>query len=241
MVVFAVSHHRSDALLLTTGGITALKLPALTLDTLIGKINAFHQALHITTTPVSSLADRIHAQKAIRDILGWLWNAAAEPVLTALGHHGPPEPDCPWPRVWWATGGLLGLLPLHAAGYYTDAPDLEHRAVMDGVVSSYTPTVGALRYARQHNAARSAAPQQGLIVGMPTTPGMPGHGHLPNVPTPEPIIDPEVPKRQRTLLLSDASVLRPPGAPLGRPWFGGRTVRDVGLCQDPGGNVIELP
>lgn len=61
-------------------------------------------------------------------------------------------------------------------------------------------------------------------------------GHVP-----EPVIDPEVPERQRTLLLSDASVLRPPGAPLGRPRFGGRTVRDVGLCQDPGGNVIELP
>ncbi|MEU7889862.1 hypothetical protein AB0B54_30540 [Microbispora bryophytorum] len=47
---------------------------------------------------------------------------------------------------------------------------------------------------------------------------------------PEPIIDPEVPERQRTLLLSDAGVLRPPGAPPGKPPFGGRTLRDAGLC-----------
>lgn len=47
---------------------------------------------------------------------------------------------------------------------------------------------------------------------------------------PEPIIDPEVPGRQRELLLSDTGVLRPPGAPPERPRFGGRTVRDVGLC-----------
>src|SRR6185436_5751086 len=46
------------------------------------------------------------------------------------------------PRIWWAPGGLLGSLPLHAAGVATDG-------VIDRVVSSYTPTISALRYARR--------------------------------------------------------------------------------------------
>ncbi|KAA9379164.1 tetratricopeptide repeat protein [Microbispora cellulosiformans] len=193
VAVFTVSRHRSDALLLTTGGITALELPALTPDTVIDQIIAFHQALHTTTDLSTSLADRIGAQKAIRDILGWLWNVAAEPVLSALGYHRPPAPGRPWPRVWWATGGLLGLLPLHAAGHYTDPPDPQHRTVMDRVVSSYTPTVGALHHARQHIAAHPTPSHRGLIVAMPTTPGLPGQGRLPNVPAEAAIVRAHLP------------------------------------------------
>jgi hypothetical protein len=68
------------------------------------------------------------------------------------------------------------LLPIHAAGYHTDH---SQRTVMDRVVSSYTPTIRALQYARRH--ARAAAePGRALVVGMPTTPGIPGR--LSNVP-----------------------------------------------------------
>ncbi|MFH8492880.1 DUF5131 family protein [Streptomyces coeruleorubidus] len=42
-----------------------------------------------------------------------------------------------WPYVWWVPGGLLGMLPIHAAGYHTDSVDDSHRrTVMDRVVSS---------------------------------------------------------------------------------------------------------
>jgi hypothetical protein len=93
-----------------------------------------------------------------------------------------------WPRVWWAPGGLLGLLPIHAAGHHTDPPDAAGRAVLDRVVSSYTPVITALRYARQQDsrtlqASAVEAEQQTLIVAMPTTPGMKDHGWLPQVAT----------------------------------------------------------
>jgi hypothetical protein len=95
-------------------------------------------------------------------------------------------PGAPWPRVWWATGGLLGPLPLHAAGYHSPGPDAEPRTVMDRVVSSYTPTIRALRYARQHTPPPAAGVPdtagQALIVAMPVTPGLPGQGRLPGVP-----------------------------------------------------------
>ncbi|MCT9933894.1 hypothetical protein N5079_27145 [Planotetraspora sp. A-T 1434] len=47
---------------------------------------------------------------------------------------------------------------------------------------------------------------------------------------PEPVIDPEVPERARNLLIDDAVVLHGPGVLPRRPWFGGRTWQDVGVC-----------
>ncbi|WP_443072420.1 CHAT domain-containing protein [Streptomyces sp. NBC_01485] len=92
------------------------------------------------------------------------------------------EASCPRsPRVWWAPGGLLGQLPLHAVGYHTDsASDPRRRTVMDRVVSSYTPTVRALRYTRRHPPGPRSR-TQALIVAMPTTPGLPDHGWLDHV------------------------------------------------------------
>ncbi|MFJ5776953.1 CHAT domain-containing protein [Streptomyces sp. NPDC093094] len=82
------------------------------------------------------------------------------------------------PRIWWASGGLLGLLPLHAAGHHNDpAGRTPPRTVLDRAVSSYTPTVQALRHARERDRA-SAGAGRSLLVAMPTTPGLPGGGRL---------------------------------------------------------------
>lgn len=75
----------------------------------------------------------------------------------------------------------MGLLPIHAAGHHNDpANDPGRRAVIDRVISSYTPTITALLHAR-----RPAPPLTGegathpaLIVTMPTTPGLEDHGQL---------------------------------------------------------------
>lgn len=53
-----------------------------------------------------------------------------------------PEPANPLPRVTWCTTGPLASLPLHAAGLYETA-DSRSKA-FNYVVSSYTPTLGAL-------------------------------------------------------------------------------------------------
>jgi hypothetical protein len=181
-VVFNVSPYRSDALLLTKDGIAALELPALTRDSLIEQINSFHRALN-TATSAPGLADRMTAQRTLAGVLGWLWDAAAGPVLSTLGYSQSPLPGAAWPRVWWVPGGVLGLLPIHAAGHHTEPtqPGQPGRTVMDRVISSYTPTVRALSYARRQ-ATRIAAPARALIVGMPVTPGLPDGGELPHVP-----------------------------------------------------------
>ena len=204
VVSFNISPYRSDALLLTTSGVTSVNLPDLTPVTLTEQIKSFHQALPMATATGAARADRMAAQGTLMDILGWLWDTAAEPVLNALGYCGEPPPGEVWSRVWWAPGGPLGLLPLHAAGHHTEpAVDGQARfSVMDRVISSYTPTIRALRYARQrtrHTGARA------LIVAMPTTPGMTG-SELPNVPSEA---------AQVGTLLPDHVILTEPGNSLG--------------------------
>lgn len=168
IVTFAISPLRSDALITTKQAITTVELPSLEEERLIGQVNAFHQALGVIGNTEALLGARISAQRQLLEILAWLWDAAAEPVLKALGIEGPPEDT--WPRLWWSPGGLLSLLPLHAAGHHATTPDPAHRAVLDRVVSSYTPTINALRYARGR-----PIPPPGedwtLLVAMPETPG----------------------------------------------------------------------
>ena len=90
VVTFNVSDYRSDALLLTTTGVIAVHLPDLDIDTLISNVNAFHQALEAVREP-QSVADGQQAQAVLHEVLAWLWDAAAQPVLIALGYHAPPK------------------------------------------------------------------------------------------------------------------------------------------------------
>ncbi|MFF4503009.1 CHAT domain-containing protein [Streptomyces sp. NPDC001401] len=170
VVSFSTGLQRSDALLLTESGVRALPLPDLDHATLTRAVQTFHGALEdaaLATQPVR----RRQAQAALGDILEWLWDACAGPVLTALGHHGPAAPGAPWPRVWWVPGGLLGQLPLHAAGHHThESKAAGRRTVMDRVVSSYTPTVRALQRARQQHDAAPAR-MHAMVVAVPHAPG----------------------------------------------------------------------
>ncbi|HVV11952.1 CHAT domain-containing tetratricopeptide repeat protein [Amycolatopsis sp.] len=159
--------YGGSALLLTADGIAALPLPGVTASEVVDQVNAFHVALREAYDPA---ADRAAAQAVLSDVLKWLWDNITGPVLDALGYHGTPVGSEPWPRCWWAPGGYLSLLPLHAAGHHDDPAS--GRTVLDRVVSSYTPTIRTLRHARQRRAA-GVRPDRSLIVAMPATPGLP--------------------------------------------------------------------
>lgn len=170
VVTLNVSPHRSHALILTAEGVEALLLPDLDPDSLHDRTSAFLRAVGDSTA--RSAGTRVAAQESIRETLGWLWDTVAGRVLDALGHTAPTDDP---PRVWWAPGGLLARLPLHAAGHHTDPADPLHRrhTVMDRVVSSYTPTIGALAHARRRAATGQPGADRSLIVAMPVTPGNP--------------------------------------------------------------------
>lgn len=111
-------------------------------------------------------ADRVEAQHRLLAVLGWLWDAIAAPVLGHLGHTAEPEGEN-WPRLWWCPVGILSMLPVHAAGHHH--AEGTSAAVMDRVVSSYTPTIRALIPPRER---RTAPPRPGstVVVAVPDAP-----------------------------------------------------------------------
>ncbi|MFE7123866.1 CHAT domain-containing protein [Streptomyces sp. NPDC057617] len=121
LVVLNVSTYGSHALLLTRDGVSAVPLPALGFETVIARTDTFLGALDKAVAGSDS-TERRAAQRDMREVLEWLWDAAAGPVLEKLGFLDRPagEPDT-WPRLWWVPSGLLSLLPLHAAGHHTEA------------------------------------------------------------------------------------------------------------------------
>lgn len=204
VVTVNVGARRSDALLLTRDGVDSVALPGLARDELARHIRAFHKALDAAVAPDTGPAGWRAAQAAMSEVLEWLWDTAAEPVLGALSFTEPPGPGAGWPRLWWAPGGLLGLLPVHAAGRHADRG--AGRTVMDRVVSSYTPTIRALAYARRRVASDASRPRS-LIVGMPVTPGLPGGAPLPSVS--------EEVEALKTLLPDPVILLEPTGPDTG--------------------------
>ena len=169
VVAVAVSPFGSYALLLTAGGVETVPLAGLTPQTVYDQVVAFLDALAEGTSAT--------AQRRLVEILGWLWDVLAGPVLDRLGLTGPPAGGQRWPRLWWCTSGLLSFLPLHAAGHHDSRSDPAPATVIDRVVSSYTPTIRALAHARPSSPAASgggggAASLDGArmaVVAMPHT------------------------------------------------------------------------
>jgi len=180
-VVCNTTLENGHALIINRDGVTALALPGLTAYTVRDQARIFYMALE------EAMADPLATPEGIPNVLAWLWDTVTGPVLEFLGISVAPAGGAPLPRIWWAPGGLLGRLPVHAAGYHADPPTPARRAVIDRAVFSYTPTVRALLHARGRRgrarvgaaaatgtAVTGPALHSSLIVAMPETPGLPG-------------------------------------------------------------------
>lgn len=159
VVIVAVSVFGSHALLLTSQSLEALPLPELTPQAVYEQVLAFLTSLD--STPVR--------EKQLGEVLSWLWDHLAAPVLDTLGMTSRPADGQGWPRMWWCTSGLLSLLPIHAAGQHTNWFDPTAATLLDTVISSTTPNLRALLHARRPNPNSEGG--QILAVGMPHTPG----------------------------------------------------------------------
>jgi tetratricopeptide (TPR) repeat protein len=106
----------------------------------------------------SSVSGRLRQRRVVTDVLAWLWDAVVEPVIQALPPAVSPR------RVWWVPTGVLGLLPMHAAGHPGQP------GALDTLVSSFIPSLRALRDARRRPVPRE---RRGLVVAMRYTDGQP--------------------------------------------------------------------
>jgi hypothetical protein len=92
----------------------------------------------------------------------WLWDAVVGPLVEDFDHGG---------GLIVVAGGLLGLLPLHAAWTADAAAPTGRRYALDEVVFSYAPNARALSAARE--VARSTVPDKALVVVDPQPVGAP--------------------------------------------------------------------
>jgi hypothetical protein len=192
LVVVNISEWRSDALVLDGTTVSVVELRDLRADDAVERINAYlitlqrFQSMQAELATAQAEAARnpasphgyqaaktafAHQLNALEDTLGatleWLWSTIAEPILRHLDLTTSPDGSHPLPRLWWCPTGALALLPLHAAGRHQAGPG---HAVMERVVSSYTPTIRAFQAARAATPARHEDARM-LIVTMPTTEG----------------------------------------------------------------------
>lgn len=177
IAVINVSRYRCDALILAAGQVRAIPLDRLSAASVRERADAFLAAVDSEGSGQTP-GEGLRAQEAISDILGWLWDAVAQPVLGELGLIRSPGPEEEWPRIWWIPTGRLSFLPLHAAGHHGDNDRPGPHTTLDCLVSSYAPTIRTLAHARVRPLGGDAATAP-LIVAMTQTPDaqpLPGAG-----------------------------------------------------------------
>ncbi|MGA4992209.1 CHAT domain-containing protein [Nonomuraea bangladeshensis] len=164
-IVFVnLSRYGCCAIALTGSEPVVIDLPALTRASAVDRANLLLQT-RLTAEKERTFANARAAHRALVDVLAWLYDTIAAPVLAALapvleGADG----DRRLPRVWWCPTGPLTMLPLHAAGHYSGAAA---DTLLNRVVSSYLPTISALHRARTAGAA--GPPARALVVAPSTT------------------------------------------------------------------------
>ncbi|KAL6405455.1 TPR Domain containing protein [Ilyonectria robusta] len=151
IVVINVSNHRCDALIIKELELKSVPLP------------------HLSNSDIQTRAKALaNPDSPDTQLLEWLWDTIAKPVLDALGFTQ--TPDGCLPRVWWVPTGPLAKFPIHAAGYHARGSD----TVLDRVISSYSSSVRALVQSRQRRATLPVERGTGkaVLVSMEKTPGL---------------------------------------------------------------------
>jgi hypothetical protein len=177
VVVVNISSYRSDAIIVTAAQPpSVISLPGAQEPEVVRHANLYLEALRVLQLPVPerNLTTTTAAQANIRNVLNWLWTAVAYPALNALGAVRDTEPTATPIRVWWCPTGALSVFPLHAAAP-RDKPATSRHAVIDHVISSYTPTLRALIDARARPRSNETP---GLL--LMAVPDFPGQYYLPN-------------------------------------------------------------
>jgi hypothetical protein len=180
VVILNVSQWRCDALVVTSSGVQVVELPDLDQNDVAAQTRAYLEAVEARQDETERGVDSDAVEGALERCLRWMWDAFAARILDRLGCTATPAGDA-WPRVWWCPTGALTLLPIHAAGDHRTPGE----AVLDRVISSYTPALRALVEARAATGSRPAGSDRMLFVGVPETPGQ---ATLPSVLTEEKLV-----------------------------------------------------
>ena len=175
IVSFNVSPFGSHAFLITQNNLQALPLPKLVLQDIQEQVSrdmggnlSRRDAKLVSIDGSTKFEGSLHASTQ-KEGMRWIWDVAVKPVLAELGllwqHKPPPVLPC----LWWVGGGLMALLPLHAAG---DHQLGSTENTMSHVVSSYAPSLKVLEFSQKKawTPPKTEATKI-LVITMPKTQG----------------------------------------------------------------------
>ena len=158
LVYIATTPSGGLALVVRPGGSpTPVWLPNLTQKNLLSHVRTLRQSSSVNSTKGHD-ADLVAARRAaaaarrarsaaLDDITQWLWAVAVGPVLDELADAE---------GAVFVPGGLLGLLPLHAAWTPDATRPTGRRYALDHLTISYAPSARALKTARERAAEMSS-------------------------------------------------------------------------------------
>jgi hypothetical protein len=154
IVYFAAAEPGGLALVVRGADVVHIPLEQLTADSLRMRVTA-----HLDKYGNYRVDRNTHHEdwyRSLDEITAWLWGAAVGPVLPHLG---------PTSEAVFVPGGLLGLLPLHAAWTEDPTQPTGRRYALDSLAISYTPNARSLQVAQE--AAAGLAPIRLLAVAEP--------------------------------------------------------------------------
>jgi len=157
LVAINVSRFGCQAIIATEKTLGSIQLPKLLYDDLKSNAKRLLQILE---------GARVHtwyrSNLDLTEILEWLWDVVAEPILDYLGFLKLPNQDSECRHICWLPTGLLTLFPIHAAGRYNTARRTD--GVMDLVISSYTATARSLQYLKDQVLTVGPTPSQSILL-----------------------------------------------------------------------------
>lgn len=171
VVYLAAAEPGGMALVVRGDDVVDLDLPLLTRGEVASRAQSYND-VYARYQPDAE-AGAAEWERALLEVTGWLWTAAMEAVVENLVQHAPPDGAGPL-RAVLIPGGLLGLLPLHAAWRPEPSRPTGREHVLDVVQIAYAPNARALTVARQvahdvpgRRVAAFAAPPE--AAGLPMT------------------------------------------------------------------------
>ncbi|KAJ5635161.1 uncharacterized protein N7484_008474 [Penicillium longicatenatum] len=175
IVFINVTAYRSDAIVISRDDVHQLALPDFNME----QVKAYFMRFAIALHHLGNAQNQVEALSEYQEVMKWLWESAAKPVLGIINWGKYDLGPFGKPRIIWASIGWLSVLPIHAAGDFetpTSSDSNEPRCVHDVVVSSYTNSLKALDFTRhitkqRKDKSRSSNSPQALIAAMATTPG----------------------------------------------------------------------
>ncbi|PNG23480.1 CHAT domain-containing protein [Streptomyces cahuitamycinicus] len=148
LVYLAPAEPGGLALVVRGPEVDHVPLPELTTRSLHERVTAYLTA-HGAAKDASEEAAR-RWRSELDDLTQWLWTAVMAPVLPRLSHE---------PAATLVAGGLLGLVPLHAAWTADPSRPTGRRYALDHLTLSHIPNARALSAAR----ALSQVPARRLV------------------------------------------------------------------------------